>query len=293
MIEARTLAEELGGRWFGRYGAAPCPVCQPERRRGQNALTLSDGRAGLLAHCKRSGCDFLDILSATGLRSGDYSPPDPALIARREVEVRAEAQRKADAARRLWSEARPVAGTLAEVYFRGRGITCPLPSSLRFHPATWHGATAQRRPAVLAIVEGGHGFAVHRTWLCCDGRGKAPIEPAKAMLGAVAGGAVRLFSGPGRLVVAEGLETALSLGCGLLSGPATIWAALSTSGLRRLRLPDQPERLSIAVDGDTPGREAGYALAERADALGWHVSLLDPGDGADFNDILTRKAVTA
>lgn len=291
MTDARTFTAALGGRWHGRYGTAPCPVCQRDRRRGQNALTLADGACGLLAHCKRAGCGFLDILAAAGVRSGEYTPPDPATIAQREAEAKAEAQRKAEQARRLWREAQPIAGTVAEAYLRGRGITCPLSLSLRYHPEAWHGATARRWPALVALVEGGDGFAVHRTYLRSDGAGKADIDPAKAMLGGVSGGAVRLSHGPGRLVVAEGIETALSLLSGLLDGPATVCAALSTSGLRGLRLPPQPGRLTVAVDGDTPGREAGHALAERAHAMGWQVGTIDPGDGFDFNDILTRKAV--
>jgi hypothetical protein len=114
-----------------------------------------------------------------------------------------------------------------------------------------------------------------------------------ALQGRTQGGAVRLSDGPGRLVVAEGIESALSLLCGLLDGPVTVWAGLSTSGLRGLHLPTQPGRLTVATDGDEPGREAGHALAERAHALGWHVSILDPETGADFNDILTGKAVAA
>jgi hypothetical protein len=91
--------------------------------------------------------------------------------------------------------------------------------------------------------------------------------------------------------VAEGIESALSLLCGLLAGPVTLWASLSTSGMRALRLPDQIGQLVIAADGDRPGREAANVLANRAHALGWRVSLIDPGEGADFNDILTGKAV--
>jgi hypothetical protein len=82
----------------------------------------------------------------------------------------------------------------------------------------------------------------------------------------------------------------LSLLCGLLDSPATVWAALSTSGLRGLHLPTQAGRLTIGTDGDTPGRDAAHALAERAHSLGWQVGILDPGNKADFNDILTRKA---
>ena len=58
MINARNLSQQLGGHWYGRYGTAPCPICQTERRKDQNALTLSDNENRLLAHCKKSGCDF-------------------------------------------------------------------------------------------------------------------------------------------------------------------------------------------------------------------------------------------
>ena len=113
------------------------------------------------------------------------------------------------------------------------------------------------------------------------------------MLGAVTGGAVRLADGLGPLVVAEGIETALSLASGLLRTPATIWAGLSTSGIRGLILPLPSARLTIAPDGDAPGREAANALAERAHALGWQVSLLPAPDGRDWNDILTKKGEAA
>jgi hypothetical protein len=294
MTDARDLTAALGGRWHGRYGAAPCPICQPERRKGQNGLTLADGSNGrLVLHCKKSACNFTDVLAAAGLRAGDYRAPDPAELAKREAEQCKEAQRKAEQAKRLWQDAQPIGGTVAEAYLRVRRISCALPATLRFHPSCWHGATARRFPALVALVEGGSGFAVHRTYLRPDGSGKADIDPAKAMLGATAGGAVRLSEGHARMVVAEGIESGLSLLCGLLDGPATILAGLSTSGLRALRLPAQAGRLTVACDGDGPGREAATALAERAHAMGWRVGILDPGTGADWNDILTGKAEAA
>lgn len=292
MTDARTLTQDLRGKWYGRFGSAPCPVCQPECQKGQNALTLTDGDNGLLLNCKRLGCTFRDILTAVGIAPGTIAPPDPARLAQREAERRAEAAKRATQARAIWQDAQPVAGTVAEAYLRGRGIVCDLPPVLRFHPETWHGATARWLPALVALVEGSDGVAVHRTYLRGDGSGKADVDPPKAMLGPVVGGAVRLTDMPGPLVVAEGVETALSLACGLLCVPAAIWAALSTSGIRGLHLPPQPGRLTIAPDGDEPGRAAAHALAERAHALGWAVSLLTAPEGRDWNDILqTRKAV--
>ena len=286
---ARAITAALGGHWRGGYGTAPCPICQPERRKGQNALTLHDASDGrLLLHCKKAECDFRDILAAAGVRSERLASPDAATLAQREAEKRAELEKRSRQARAVWEESRPIYDSLAERYLRGRGITCTLPPTLRFHPECWH-ASARRLPALVALVIGGDGFAVHRTYLRPDGCGKAEVEPDKAMLGATAGGAVRLSRGAGRLVVAEGIETALSLRSGLLEGQPAVWAALSTSGLRGLRLPPRAGRLTIAPDGDPAGRDAAHSLAERAHGLGWKLGILDPGDGADFNDILTGE----
>lgn len=293
MTDARSLSTALGGRWQGRYGTAPCPVCQPERRNGQNALTLADGSGGrLLLHCKKSACAFADILAAAGLIPGNYSPPDPATVAQREFEERAQADKRARQAERCWKQALPIGGTIAETYLRARGITCDLALTLRFHREAWHGPTAKRHPALVAMIEGAEGCAIHRTYLRPDGTGKAAIDPAKAMLGAAAGGAVRLTQAQGPLVVAEGIETALSLASGLLGDPATVWAALSTSGMRTLHLPQLPGRLTIATDSDDggAGQAAGRDLAERAHGLGWQVSLLPAPDGRDWNDVLTGMA---
>lgn len=100
---------------------------------------------------------------------------------------------------------------------------------------------------------------------------------------------MRLIDTDGPLVVAEGIETGLSLVCGLLQVPVTIWAALSTSGMTNLRLPATPSRLTIASDGDPAGREAAQKLAERAYKLGWTVSFLHAPDGKDWNDVLREK----
>lgn len=294
MKDAREITMALGGKWYQSYGVAPCPVCQPEGRRDQNGLTLANGRTGLLLDCKKSGCAFLDILTAAGIVPGGYQPPDPATLAQRRAERRKEAERRGEHAKRLWLEAQPILGTVAEAYLRDvRGITCTLPATLRFHSACWHGPTGKPYPAMVAAVQGAGLPAVHRTFLQADGLGKAAIDPDKMMLGATAGGAVRITEGPGPLVLTEGIETALSLACGLLHGPATVWAALSTSGIRGLHLPQNPHSLTIAPDGDTAGREAANALAERAHARGWKVSLLPAPDGYDWNDILTGKAVAA
>lgn len=292
MFDTKAFIKALHGRWHGHYGTAPCPVCQPDARMDQNALTVTEGANGrLLAHCKRSNCGFKDIMAAAGCGFAKFQPLSSAHLAKRLADNRALAEKKSRQAELIWQEARPIDGTIAETYLRGRGISCPLPETLRFHPDTWHGATARCLPAIVAIVAGVAGVAVHRTYLLPDGAGKASVSPNKAMLGAVAGGAVRLSDGEDALVVAEGIETALSMGSGLLTMPVTIWAALSASNLSSLKLPKSPRSMIIAADGDDAGRSSAQLLAVRAHQLGWKVSLLPAPNGHDWNDVLIGKVV--
>lgn len=293
MTDAERITRALRGRWHGRYGVACCPVHGDKRP----SLSLADGEGGrLLARC-HAGCRFeevLDALRGMGLIDGKgvYTPPSPADLVRIEAAEKAEAEKRERQALAVWREGQHITGTIAETYLRGRGITCDLPETLRFHPDCWH-PNARRFPALLARVDGTARFALHRTYLRPDGRGKADAEPAKAMLGGTAGGAVRLTETDGPLVVCEGIETGLSLASGLLQRPARIWAALSTSGVGGLRLPDHPHRLTIATDGDDPGKAAGQKLAQRAAALGWQVSILPAPEGNDWNDILMKKGAAA
>lgn len=293
MSDAQTLTLALGGKWHRTYGLALCPAHGDRKP----SLTLADAPdRRLLLHCK-TGCGFIDVLDALrgrGLLDGASrpQPPDAGELARREAQDRAEAERAEQRALATWREALPIGGTIAETYLRHRGITCPLPDTLRFHPECWH-PTARRFPAMIALVEGLPRAAIHRTYLRADGSGKADAEPAKAMQGATRGGAVRLTAAEKPLVVAEGIETALSLASGLLRTSATVWAALSASGTAALRLPDHPHRLTIASDGDPAGKAAANTLAERAHALGWAVSLLPAPQGHDWNDVLTMKGANA
>jgi hypothetical protein len=292
--EAQNVTRMLRGKWHGGYGSAPCPCCQSGRK-DQNALTIGRSSSGrLLLNCKRSNCSFTAILAAAGL-SREHFTPDPLAALRYEAQARAEAVMKSAAARRVWDEAEPIRSSAAEGYFSSRGMfywqhdDCH-PRTLRCHPHLLHGPSGRYFPALLGLVEGGEGFAIHRTYLAADGSGKAAVESAKMMLGACAGGAVRLLDGdPETLVIGEGIESTISIGL-VADDPrlscATTWAALSASGMRGLRLPSKSGRLVIGADGDDAGRAAAHALAERASGCGWKVTILAPPEGLDFNDLL-------
>lgn len=286
MLDARVLTGELRGKWYGRYGL----VCCPAHGDSNPSLTLTNGTDGrLLLHCK-AGCGYRDIVSALrqqGLLNPSLRspPPSPAEIARRQAQDEADAAKRERQAQAVWTESLPVQGTLAETYLHGRGISCSLPDTLRFHPSCWH-SSAKRLPALVGRVDGLKRLSVHRTYLRADGSGKADVTPAKAMLGRTMGGAVCVQRAAGPLVVAEGIETALSLASGLLPTPSTVLASLSASGMAGLRLPEKASHLLLAADGDAAGLAAAETLARRAEGLGWNVELQCAPDGMDFNDVL-------
>ncbi|MCW5715719.1 MAG: toprim domain-containing protein [Bauldia sp.] len=287
MSDARSVTAALGGKWFRGYGLAFCPA---HANSHTPALCVADGSDGrLLAHCK-AGCSFTDVARALRERGIVEAFRRIGTIPRApdHFELQREEHRKGQRAQELWRASEPIAGTLAEVYLRSRGIRCDLPATLRFHPSCAHPFGGQY-PAMVALVEGGKTPAVHRTYLSADGTSKAAVQPPKAMLGAVGGGGVRLTFEPGPLIVAEGIETTLSLASGILAQPGEIVAALSAPGMKALALPATPRGLVVTLDGDQAGMEAGFALADRAAKLGWKVSILNPPMGVDFNDVLLGR----
>lgn len=292
--DAARVTLMLRGKWHAGYGTAPCPCCQAGRR-DQTALTVSRSASGrLLLHCKRSNCSFTDVLAAAGL-SREHFTPDPLAARRYEAARKAEALARSIQAVKLWGETVPIHGTIAERYLASRGLVAPPAADLRFHPHCFHGPTRTFHPALIAAVLGGDP-AIHRTFLKSDGSGKAEVESPKLALGACAGHAVQLLQGdPGMLFVAEGIESALSIPKVWTDHRfdwASVWATLSASGMRSLRLPEKPGVLITFADGDTAGRSAAAGLAERASGCGWQVHIVDAGDGRDANDMLRNGEVT-
>ncbi len=291
MLIATRLTHALGGRWSGHSGIAFCPAHENHRT---PALSIAVGDNGaLLLHCF-AGCNFAMIMRE--IKALGYRVPNEGKTSTADRDIRRTSilhKRRAAQARAIWEESRPVVDTPVELYLRNRGISCPLPDTLLFHPDCWHGPSARRHPAMITIVEGSISTSIHRTYLLPNGTGKALIAPQKMMLGATVGGAVRLRADDnGPLVIAEGIETALSLGSGLLSAPGSIWAALSANGMAKVLLPDRVGSVIVAMDGDDAGRSAGLTLAQRADDMGWAVSLLDARDGHDWNDVLLEGGLS-
>ena len=129
-------------------------------------------------------------------------------------------------------------------------------------------------------------------YLRADGSGQADVEPQKATLGPIWGGAVRLDPAAPELVIGEGIESSASAGI-LLGLPA--WAATSAGNLARgLVLPPEVLSVTIAADPDPPGVKAARDAARRWRCEGRKVRIATPDvPGCDFNDLLMREMADA
>lgn len=283
-ISAKKLTQHLHGEWHGRYGVAACPICQPEGRRDQRALTISNGNDRLLAHCHKSRCDFRDVLAAAGVAPG-YTPRDLASVARRKVYGQAEAERKLRQALALWEEAGPVNGTAGAAYLERRGITLDPAHfpDLRYHARLkLDGQTVGGLVALMRDTCTNAPCGVHRTFLDRDGR-----KLDRRMLGRAAGAVVKL-SADGTVTqglgVAEGVETALHV---LQAGWSPVWPCLSAGNLRDFPVMAGIEALTVFADHDESGtgEQAARQCCARWIAAGREAMAIMPDTpGHDFAD---------
>jgi putative DNA primase/helicase len=278
-MNAREATLALGGRWRGSHGQSACPVCQPERRADQNALSISDGAGVLLTYCHKSNCDFRDILDGAGI--GDRRDlPWPRVRSAKPND----ATDRIAAALRLWAETRPIAGTLGATYLESRGLSLDGARDVRFHPNLRFDGTLA--PGVVALFRDAatdEPCGIHRTFLRPDG---TKIE--RRMLGRASHAAVQLDAGEGvttGLAIVEGVETGLAA----RGTFRPVWALGSAGAVGRFPVLGGVECLTIYADADPTGQAAAVACAERWAAAGAEVHVMTPAAG-DVNDMLREVA---
>jgi putative DNA primase/helicase len=295
-MSAREIVAKLGGRWYGGnagYGYVRCVAHED----GRPSLRLRDGDTPgvLLVDCE-VGCDSRNVLGELrrrGLIHGEASDGtdahDDERSRRLHVEAESERRRREGAALAIWKETAPAAETWVEVYLRGRGITIPIPPSLRYHRALKYPNSGLLLPAMVAAVQAPDRQirGVHRTYLMADGRDKAQVDDPKLSLGTLSTGTVRMAAAGPELAISEGIETGLSF---MQAMGIPTWAALSTSGMRAVLLPLLPLAstvyLAADVDPSGAGERAAEAAAERLFREGRKVRIARPVEGKDFNDAI-------
>jgi putative DNA primase/helicase len=289
-MNAETTVRALGGRKVGGGWMARCPA-HGDHKPSLSIRAGNDGRVLVRCH---AGCDQEQVIAALRSR-GLWMENSPRRLTRSAPRVAADDRSDSDDAKRteaalvIWQSAMPAAGTLAETYFASRRLHLSPPPTLRFHAGLKH-PSGGIWPAMVALVTRGLDgipLAIHRTFLARDGGGKAPVDPQKMMLGPCRGGAVRLADPGDVLMIGEGIETSLAA---MLATGYPAWAALSTSGLRALDLPDDVRDVIVLADGDDAGEVAARECACRWKREGRRVRIARPPQGMDFNDMLVGRA---
>jgi len=273
-------ARQVGmARWM-----ALCP--SHDDRKPSLSIRVVDGKP--LVHCFVCDQDtLLGVLRARGLWPGSGQRLTcPQTLAKNPPQNDDDARRRA---LRIWESAkREVVGTPVDVYLRSRGLTILPPPSLRFHDRLKH-KSGKAFPGMVALVTraiDGQPVAIHRTFIAADGKGKAPVDPQRMMLGPCRGGVVRLAASSEVLMIGEGIETCLAA---MQDSGLPAWAALSCSGLANLKLPADVRDVIVMADGDDAGENAARMCAVRWKRQGLRVRLARPPRGADFNDLLRKE----
>lgn len=213
----------------------------------------------------------------------------------------------------IWNSAQPLAGSHAEAYLVGRGIT-PVSEwpwdpkeFLRFHPSINHELEWQsgRWPALIGLVVDAFGnpTSLWQVYLDRKEAKKAPLDLPKLGRGPTNGGAIRIGGEGGRIGVAEGMETAIAT-WDLEMFRKPVWSLMSTSGMVGFEVPLFVDHVSIYKDGDKaqinkhngaimdpPGDHAANTLHERLQATGIGSNINEMallGDGLDLKQVLNR-----
>jgi len=291
MTSLAHIVAALGGVLLegGRRALIPGPG-HSKHDRSVSLLLGDDGR--IIVHCFSPRDDWRavrDALADAGLLDDGFNDvsSSPVRWAQSESERRftpvqpAKEDRQARA-QRFWRDSAPLGGSVAERYLRHRGILDPLASAnaLRWHPRMTSLDDRKRRSALISVILDATGDVqgVEVTLLTETGAAKALVRTPRRVIGRLMGGAVRLHQAADTMIVAEGVETALSAA---EAHKLPAWAALSGANLARFAPPPVARRLLIASDADDAGRAAAAMLLDRLGAT-LTVEIVVPPDG--FND---------
>jgi hypothetical protein len=261
----------LGLKRFGSELIGPCPQCGGRDRFGVSV-------AKQLWHCRScntggdvielvrhiDGCDFRTAIQTL---TGSDRQTEVMYRVRHQAAVdlkppRDDEQARIECALRIWREAQPIAGTLAENYLANRKLyDLPDASVIRFHGACpFEGA---HHPCLIGLyrnIKTNRPQAIVRVALKPDG-----TKIKRAGLGLLRGTAIKLDPDEDvtkGLFVGEGLETCLA--ASQQYGFRPMWSLGSAGGIKEFEPLPGIESLTVLVDHDPPdkrGRCAGQAAA--------------------------------
>lgn len=287
-MDLKVIVHACGGDLYAGGRRANIPA--PGHSRGDRSVSLwlQDGRLLIHSFGSADWRDVIDDLRARGLIDRDRAvasgPCNPAARGAEPSD-----RERIETAQRLWSEARPLAGTLAEQHLRRRQVQVPSAGAdLRHHsavPLAVYLGHGRRLPALLAGIRDPQGrlTAVEVTYLDRSGRRAEALRLSRKTIGVVRpSSAVRLDTPASELLVGEGVFTTLSARERFgLPG----WALLSIRNLKTWRPPPGVERVLIAADRGRPGEAAASWLRRQLEDLGVGSRVqLPPPPFGDWNE---------
>lgn len=323
----------------------PCPACGGEDRFSINLRKN-------VFHCRKSATggdaialvmylDGADFIGACRTLNGGEDPPngesgrsaDPELIERRRRDAEAAAKQRAEdeneyrsreikRAHEIWRDAGKLAGSIAEVYLKFRGVVAPQNAKLRcasrlgywlHYAGDWH--KIHEGPAMVAAIQGPDDYfcGVHCTYIdprLSTANGKVElfhpetgeILDAKKVRGSAKGGHIHLggVATAPHLICGEGIETTLS--------PATIfgtegrlyWATLNLGNMAgkakgrvphptATRLDKRGHKRRVTVPDDEPAEPEDGEAVLMPPKTAREITLLGDGDSDRFTTELVLK----
>jgi putative DNA primase/helicase len=300
------LVRESAAEWVG-----PCPIC----RAGKDRFRLNVRKQ--LWRCRVCGFGGGDAISLVMRAEALSFPETVERLAGASIRSAPPAEKRANVAKRtpthtnnnlgialsIWDETGDPVGTPVDRYLAKRRVILPAGCNcVRFHPRCPFGKDADGAtiytPAMVALVVDiidNAPIGIHRTAIDLQGN---PVkikfgdrDCKKATLGPVRGGAVKFAPEADRLVIAEGIETGLSLP--VLRDEwagVPVWSVLSRTGIRDFPLLDGVETLAVCVDNDEPGVLDARQGVTRWLAAGRKVQVFRHSEwGLDLNDAATGR----
>jgi len=181
-------------------------------------------------------------------------------------------------------------------YLASRGITgIKLNNDFSLIERCYHNKTDRHGPTMLALIRDRMNEVVsaHRTYIDNNKVFDRLLMPS-VYPGVTNGAAVRaIVSDSKRLIIAEGLETLLSIY--MLNGgqDANYWSTISANGMAQLSIPGHFETIEIYADFDRSktGQKAAKLLADRYDCQVFYPTkkLKEGVKSYDFNDLLIDR----
>ena len=301
-IKARHPLADIVGRYAdGRRveNGRTVWLCPFHKEKNQSFSLTPNGDRFICFGCGESGDIFdflkhvegLDLKEAITFLDENVAPSTPIRkpAAPRHNEYQAQ---RTKAALAIWKGSGPAQGTPVERYLRGRGITIPIPPTIRYHPNLRHTPSGLMFDAMVVAVQGPDRkiTSVQRTYLRINLSGvfKANLSNPKKTLGPIGDGAARLGPAGSILGLAEGIETALSA-MEIFDIPC--WVALG-SRLDRVCLPEEVKEVVLFADNGAAGTEAA-TKAEDKYTKTRKVSLRCPPDNfEDWNAAIQERTAS-